>query len=640
MRQNKLEIDFNSLVFDEKTLPTAMSEYQERSVTLPDGSAWFFREYHDPKLLAQETLCWDWVNLFSPRLILERRTVYKMGDNERTVVGSCWEQYHPGDKKVFQSAPERLNDFDVPLAFSILFFLNQSYSQVNSYRLHGVDYYKIDRFECSKLEDEQVVHPKNILIHDADIRNTELMDFLKLNDRDRFLSSLAANEKFCNLFWLGLLNIALMPNTGWDPIFTAKQIQLRHDLLETDVLKVFDQLSRSELQSRIELFCRQFTECNSGSFFEYRNSIIKNYCLFLTDLFLEKIKKIAEQFVLKLEKSGNDSVLNNMDEHTFHHEVIKSSIGKIYVYLNTQTQLSSESSLDYFVRCSLMLTMLTHYLSLCSLLSSDMFMLSTACQRVLELAVNTKQLESIERHGNEHLKIDLNKFSQPGFAQQCVDWLKRTERNGLNDVLLNKNMLAYVYQRAVAQFKGAQPTSTSYPRFLAAAQPVLPEVMEQWHQKIIAENNSEQLCVHVFELMKIAPPDCWNLFMRQLAVVVFFEDLIVTVCGNIMLPENRHHARLITTDIQQLFATVKVPSEALVELNAHFREVMLAQIKESHDSQSSGFRASGYALFSDSAAAAAAASSSQPNLSSQNQQTVEQFSLLSRLTSSLPWPFK
>lgn len=631
MRQNKLEIEFKSLTIDETTLPITTNEYQERCATSSDGSTWFFREFADPKMLAQEEMHWNWVNQFFPKLILERRTVYKAGENEKTAVGSCWERHGLGEKKVFQSDVDRLNDLGAPLALSILFFLNQSYSQINSYFIYNVDYYKIDRFEFLKNKSEEAVCVNKILIRDQDTKYKELMIFVNQNRRDSTLYHQNAHEKFCRLFWLELLNIALMPNTGWDIIFAEKQIQLRNDLLEFNIIEVIGQFSGAEWQSYIELFCRQFTEFNSEAFFDYRNVIIKNYCSFFVDILAEKIKKMAAQFVLKLETQDSDDVINNMDERAFHIEIIKSSIGKIY--LNIQAQLESNFLPTHFNRYLSSLEILKHCLMMISVYPDypeEIVMLVAVFQKVSGIAVNAKQLDPLPRQSDEPLKIDVDKFFQRGFAQQCIDWLKRTETNGLKEVLLNKNLLIYMYQRAVAQFKGAQPTS--YPRFLSAPQPALPEAMEPLYQKIVIENNPDQLCVHIFELMKTASSDFWNLFMRQLAVVVFSEEVIAAVVGNILSSENKYYAGSIITDIQQLFVAAKVTPATLDQLNAHFKEVMLEQIEESRDSQSSGFRTSGQALFS-----AAAASSAQPDLAAPEQQTAAQLSVWAYIKNSLTW---
>lgn len=583
MPHNELEIQFESLIFDDITQTPVIGndEYVERCAKLPDGSKWVFRDFIKQERLAKEKLYWKWVNQFFPTLILERYNVYKIENDEKVLAGSCWKKCFIGEKKLLESDVERLVNFDVPLTFAILFFLNQSYSCVNSYFIDRIDSYKIDCFTLAEGDD------KNIL--------------------DKM-----QNKEFANKYWLGLLHIAFMPTTGWDAIFIEKQMKLRRHLVTSSVLEMLCGLSSHELSTCIILFCRQFTNPNSKEFYEYRNGIIKNYCFFLADLFAEKIKKAAEQFLLNLEKSDRD------DKRRFGLEMIKSCIGKIY--LNTQTQLSSEPSLDYFVRCSSILTILINLFPMGSLHSHEtreIEMLATAFQRMSEIAVNTEQLKPVAIQDGGLLKIELDKFAQPGFAQQCVDWLKRTETDGLRDVLLNKNLLIYLYQRAAEKCKGVQ--STSFPRLLFAPQSTLPAGMEQPYQKIIHEKNPDQLCVHLFELMRIAPENFWNLFLRQLAIVVFSENEIMTISKNVMLPDNQYAARFITRYIEQLFSEVEVSLEALLELNAHFKAALQIQIKESRDSQTSGFRMSGseHTLFSSGAAAAA---SSRSDVSASNQQ--------------------
>lgn len=604
MPQNELEIQFESLVFDDaaKTPAIETDEYVERSATLPDGSKWVFRDFKNPEHLAKETLYWDWVNRFFPKLILDRRTVYKMENDAKRVTGSCWKKYFIGEKKLLESDVKRLVDYNVPLAFAVLFFLNQSYSCVNTYFIDLADQYKINHFKLAEKDDEEVFCRNSLLIRGLDSHHKELLEF----------SSRKELEKFVNEYWLGLLHIALMPTTRWDGIFIEKQMKLRCYLKASRVFEIVSRLSSRELLTHIQSFCRQFTEFNSKTFFDYRNAIIKNYCFFLADLFGEKIKRAAEQFILNLEKSDRD------DKRGFHDKIIKSNIGKIY--LNIQAQLSSEPSLDYFVRCSSILTILSQMNDE----SREIVMLDVAFQRVSAIAVNTIQLKLVAIQDDEPLPIELDKFSQPVFAKQCIDWLRRTETNGLKDVLLNKNLLIYLYEHAEKNFMGAQLTSCPRFSFVTSAQPTLPEGVKLLYQKMIFENNPDQLCVYLFELMKIAPEDFWNLLLRQLAVVVFSEDVIMTIAKNVMSPENKYDAFRIISYIERLFSKVEVPREALLELKTHFNEALQAQIKENRDSQTSGFRMSGSGMILFSSGAAAAAASSQPDVSAPDRQAPAQ----------------
>lgn len=606
MPQNELEVKFEALIFDDITQTPVIGndEYVERCAKLLDGSKWIFRDFIKQEHFAKEKLYWEWVNQFFPTLILERRTVYKMENDEKVPVGSCWQKYFIGEKKLLQYDVEQLINFNVPLVFAVLFFLNQFYLCVNSYFIHGIDSYKIDRFTLAEGDD------KNIL------------------DK-RYMQ----NKKFVNEYWLGLLHIAFMPTTGWGAIFIEKQMKLRRYLVTSSVLEMLCGLSSHELSTCITLFCRKFTDFDSKEFYEYRNESIKNYCFFFVDLFAEKIKKAAEQFVLNLEKSDSD------DKPRFGLKMIKSTIGKIY--LNIQAQLSSEPSLDSFVRCSSILTMLVNLFPMSSLQSHetrDIEMLDTAFQRMSEIAVNTKQLKPVAIQDHKPLQIEWDKFSQPDFAQQCIDWLKRTETNGLRDVLVNKNLLIYLYQRVVEKYKGVQ--STSFPRLLFSAQSTLPAGMEQSYQKIIHEKNPDQLCVHLFELMRIAPPDFWNLFLRQLAIVVFSEDVMITISKNVMSPENKYDAKFITRDIEQLFSKAEVPLEAVELLNAHFEKALQAQINESRDLQTLGFRTSGSGSILFSSAGAAAAASSQPDVFAPDRQAPVQCSWSEAVLGFLPSFFK
>ena len=532
-------------------------------------------------------------------------------------------------KLLLRTDVKRLIDFDVPLAFAVLFFLNQSYLCVNSYSIDGVDNYKIDRFQFAEESDEIIekdASTHNMLIRHVDRNDVELLNFIR---RERgYSTSNAQNKEFESEYLLEVLYIALMPNAGWAPVFLEKQAKLRQYLVKYSAFQVIYTLSSQELLTRIYLICRQFTPGNSEDFFEYRNTIIKNNCLILVDIFVEQIKaeqikaeqikKADESFILRLEGSGGDLAPNDMDERAFNCEIIKSSIEKIY--LNTLIQLSSESSLGHFVRCLSILTVLKNCFSLCSLYPHNMMTLAIAFQVVSEMAVNTQQLGPIARQNDEPLIIDLNKFSQTAFAQRCIDWLRRTETIGLKDVLINKNLLIYIYERAVAQFKGAQPG--------------LPNAMEPLFQTIIHENNSDQLCEQLFKLMQIAPRDFWNLFLHQLAVVVFAEDVIVTLSENAVSPENRYDPQFIKRDIEQLLSVAKVSPEAMVQLDTHFRESLQAQIKENRDSQTSGFRTSGsgHALFSS-----AAAMSSQSGLLVPDQPAVQPSMLAYAVSFLTPW---
>jgi hypothetical protein len=626
MRQKNPDIAFESLSFDEKGIAIPTDDYVERCVKLPDNSTWFFREWTDPKNLAQEALYWDWVNRFFPETILERRTVYKMDGDEKIVVGSCWEKLPVGISTIVQTNIERLNELNVPIAMAILFFHDQSYSQVNAYSLYNIDNYKIDRFEFSKNENMSIVHSNKILIRDRDSKNTALMEFLKQDEKIYSSCDQSAHEKFYDNFWLALLNIVLMPNTGWDSVMTEKQNRLRRELLNFNVAPFLSKFSKDEFLTKIGLFCRQFTECNSASFFEYRDVIIKNYCLFSIDLFLEKIKSESANFVLALAKSDSNTISKNRDDHTFHVEIIKSIIGKIY--LNTRSLSPSEFSLENFNRCVLISDIVRICYSLCGDNSQEMALLSAALYRISTVAVNAKQLNSVEIEQHVGLlKIDLNQISESGFARQCINWLKWTETDGLRDVLLNKNLLLYIYQRSVAQFKGS--VSTSYPRFLSDSPPALPEGVETLYQKMVLENNPNQLCEHVCELIKIVPSDFWNLFLRQLAMVVFCEKQLIDFSSNAMLICNSHFSK----DIQALLTSVKVSSEALVQLNMHFKEALTAEIKENQNSQTAGFHHSGSsAMFSEVSTSRVAPV--------QDQQAAASSSLWSYVKNSLPWNFK
>lgn len=529
MRQDELEINVESL----------------------NGSTWLFREYSDPQQLAQEKLYWDWVKRFFPTLILERRTVYKIENDEKILIGSCWQKLHSGKETVLQTDVARLVEFDVPLAFAILFFLDQSYSQINSYWIDLVDYYKIDRFDFSKSRDEAL--PGNL------------------------------DEKFINAYWLELLNIALMSNQDWPAIFSEKQIQLRQYLLKSVVLEKLYPLPLSQLRLSIEFFCRHFNAFHSESFIECQNQIIKNYHLFFPDIFQEKMKKITEEFLSHLKMAVVDDTLCNMDEHAFHIAMIKSCIGKLY--LKTQTQLLSMN------QCALLLATLQHFLSVCSVHSREIAMLVNMSNGIVGVVSAAGQLRP--------LPIDLSILSQSDFATHCMSWLKQTETIDLKDVLLNKNLFIYIYLRSVAQFK--QPTS--YPRFLAAPQPVLPEGMESLYQKIILENNPDQLCILLFELMQIAPPDFWNLLLRQLMLIVFCERHTIAIVDQVRG----------SLDIQKVFAEVTISSDLLSQFSAHFKNALTQQITESHDSQTAGFRSSGSsAMFLRGAAPPARTADAQP----------------------------
>lgn len=622
MSRQELGIEFSALHFNDGASAARMT------VMLSDKSEWFYRECADPEEIAKERLYWEWVNQFFPTLILERRTVYK----EKVPVGSCWKKHFAGEKKLLEYDVKQLVDYNAPLAFAVLFFLNQSYSCLNAYSIDLIDHYKIDHFEPTEESDEVTVIANNMLIRHQDSNDENLLNFTKQKEDGSLLNE--QKTKFVNEYLMELLHISLMPNTGWDPIFSEKQAKLRQHLLECDVFKVVYKLSGQDLLVRLHLFCRQFTSYNSEEFFNYRNAMIKNYCIFLVRVFEEKIRRAAEQFVLKLGEPDNNRALTNMDEQNFYCEIIKSSIGKIY--LNTQAQLSSEASLDHFVCISSIMTILKNGLSMCSLYSDEMFMLSSVFQMVSEMAINSKQISSMTREDSEPLVINLNRFSQAAFAKQCVEWSRRTEANGLSDVLLNKNLLIYIYDRAVAQFKGTQPTS--YPHFLSAPQSVLPEGVELLYQKIVHENNADQLCLQLFEMMKVAPPDFWNLFLRQLAVVVFSEEVIVTLSGSIVLSGNQYDVRFIKSDIERLFATAKVSPQDMIQLNKNFKEALQAQIIESRDTQTYGFRASGsgHMLFSSAAAVSSQPGSTVPD---QQAQAQAQSSFWSFPKISLSWPF-
>ncbi len=541
-----MRTDSGDLLIDDLTFgPLEYKSYdyfREGIGVLPNQrSPWLLREFFNPHDFHIDRIYHDFFRLFSPDHVFERRSIYEIREGKKAFLGCAINSAQTSGVQILNTCDVHvLFDQGIVEAVSVLFFLNQSCSLLENFFIDMVDCYKIIRFD-SMVPDSPLteIHYHSSLT-DGDRNNKLASQFLS-----KLSGYISSDSKEFPVFFkkreLTLLNIVIAPDfdelfdfSGCDNLkenLSLRKKQLREILLASDRFsEIIFQLTPGELQNNINDFFYCLKKYDEKNFARHRDAVIKNYMQFFCDFLKIRFEQVASE----LQREVSSVVFHGRDADTqriYNALMIKGALNQLY-FIPNETGFFSQLILNCFPTCLSMLHVFNAIV-----LNFD------------NNDLHRKQIISLRKvmddvaNSHEFLRSFISAICKPDFdltelpdeinldevVQYTQDWLSKTDMVGLETVLINKNSVLLMFDRALWYASDAMraPHAPCSTVFLQSAMKL--------REQATSFKTANEIKAFIYKLIQLSDETFLTFFFRQLILHCYFEMNLVMFSQYVIL---------------------------------------------------------------------------------------------------------